>query len=275
MTPREVTLVEVPYHLGHRGIGVGAGPAHLLDALGSPWPRTRVEANTDHTHEVKASFLVLAAAAALVCDVKRAGRLPIVFGGNCMTAIAACASDRRSPPAAVWFDAHGDFHTPETTSTGYLDGMALRMLTGGCWRNLLQTVPGFAPIAPNRVTFVGGHDLDPSEDALLQDAGVHVVFVRDEQDGLHQALDATLGDADGVYVHVDLDVLSADELRANQWAQPCGLSRAGLLDALARVVSRAPLAAVSITAYDPAWDGEQKGPDIVRCVLEALNPAEN
>lgn len=271
MTARGVTLVEVPYHLGHHGVGVGAGPAHLLDALGSRWPRRRVRVRADHTHEVQASFAVLAAAAKVVRDVKRSGRLPVVFGGNCMTALAACASDRRTRLGAVWFDAHGDFHTPDTTGSGFLDGMALRMLTGGCWRTLLDTVSGFVPVLPKRVTFIGGHDLDAGEEKLLRAAGVHVILGSDGRKDVSRTLSAALRGTGAVYVHVDLDVLAAGDLTANQWARPGGLSRGLLLVMLTWIAMHWPLAAVSITAYDPAWDRENKGPDIVRWVLKALN----
>ena len=48
------------------------------------------------------------------------------------------------PAAIVWFDAHRDRNTPETTETGYFDGMALATTLGWCWTNLARQIPGFA-----------------------------------------------------------------------------------------------------------------------------------
>jgi len=60
----------------------------------------------------------------------------------------------------LWFDAHGDFNTPESTLGGFLDGMALAIATGRCWTGLAATVPGFTPVAEENVVLVGARDLD-------------------------------------------------------------------------------------------------------------------
>jgi arginase len=46
--------------------------------------------------------------------------------------------------AGLWLDAHADFDTPEDNLTGFTDVMGLAILTGGCWRALRETIPGFA-----------------------------------------------------------------------------------------------------------------------------------
>src|SRR5439155_11378 len=75
--------------------------------------------------EIDGSFAVLRATATAVANVKRSGAVPLVFAGNCMTAVAACANPTTTRLGVIWLDAHGDFHTPETTHSGYLDGKAL------------------------------------------------------------------------------------------------------------------------------------------------------
>src|SRR5207253_2124442 len=63
----------------------------------------------------------------------------------------------------AWLDAHGDFHTPETTTSGFVDGMALAVAAGQCWRALAAAVPGFEPVLAGRVVHVGGRDFDPGK----------------------------------------------------------------------------------------------------------------
>ena len=72
------------------------------------------------------------------------------------------------PTGVRWFDAHGDFNTPESTLGGFLDGMALAIATGRCWIGLAATVPGFTPVAEENVVLVGARDLDPAEGELLR-----------------------------------------------------------------------------------------------------------
>ena len=67
-----------------------------------------------------------------------------MLAGNCNTALGSVAGlDHLDRTGVVWFDAHGDFNTPETTVTGSFDGMALAMLTGRCWTGLYIACPAF------------------------------------------------------------------------------------------------------------------------------------
>jgi arginase len=63
----------------------------------------------------------------------------------------------------AWFDAHGDFNTPETTLSGYLDGMGLAIACGLCWTGLARTISGFRPIPGENVLHLGGSDLEAGE----------------------------------------------------------------------------------------------------------------
>jgi arginase family enzyme len=79
---------------------------------------------------------------AVEVDNAPAGAPPVVLSGDCTAAVAVAAGLQRRgvDPAVVWFDAHGDLHTPESSASGYPGGMALRnLLTDGdpapcaCW----------------------------------------------------------------------------------------------------------------------------------------------
>ena len=213
-------------------------------------------------HDVQASFAVLRATARELAHLE-GDRLPIVFSGNCMTAVATCAS-RGGPVGVVWFDAHGDFHTPDTTPTGFLDGMALAMVTGSCWRSLTATIQGFTPVAGENVVFVGGHDFDPGEEALMRRAGISV-------NEFERGVGALAQRANAVYVHVDLDVLDMHELRANQWSKPGGVRTEALEKMVRTIADAVPIAALGVVAYDPRFDERGVGPPIVEAILDATN----
>ena len=90
-----------------------------------------VEATGESWNEVGASMEVVAALRDAVREIVAAGDFPLVLGGVCSSSLGVLAG-LGSPPdlGVVWFDAHGDFNTPETTPTGFFDGMPLAMLTG-------------------------------------------------------------------------------------------------------------------------------------------------
>jgi arginase len=170
----------------------------------------------------------------------------------------------------LWFDAHGDFNTPETTTGGFLDGMALSVLTGSCWTALAASIPGFVPVPEDRVVLVGAGDLDPAERERLAASDVTHLSAAEAPSRLEAALETLARRVDRIYVHVDLDVLDASEGRANGYATRPGLTRAGLLEAIGCASRSCRVVAGAITAYDPAYDTEHRIRDAAFEVAEAL-----
>src|SRR5262245_9727535 len=92
------------------------------------------------------------------------GDRPMVLSGDCTTAIGTVAGLQRAgfDPAVVWFDAHGDVQTMETTTSGYLGGMPLRILVG--YRpELVADAVRLRAVPEERAVLVGARDLDPPE----------------------------------------------------------------------------------------------------------------
>jgi arginase len=136
----------VPYDSGHRGVRMGAGPLRLVEALGIE--ADEIEPATEFRSEIKTTFELYRALAARVAE---SAEVPVVFSGHCGAATAVASGVGVDDLALLWFDAHGDYNTPDTTDTGFLDGMCLAVLTGRGWKKLARTIPGFAPLDPRRV----------------------------------------------------------------------------------------------------------------------------
>jgi arginase len=139
---------------------------------------------------------------ALVDSLERAfsaRRTSITTLSRCAVALATLpiVAKHRPGTCIVWFDAHGDINTPDTTLTGYLGGM---VLTGaaGHWDSGLG-----GDLDLKDVVLVGARDLDPAERALV-DAGSPTLVTAGPN--LAQRLRSAIADR-AIYVHIDCDVL--------------------------------------------------------------------
>jgi arginase len=260
---RDVRLIAVPYDSGIRDWRMGAGPAHLLDggvearlrARGHAVQTCWIEAPADPPPaEIRTTFQLAAGVADAVRDARSAGAFPVVLAGNCATAMGTLAGLADAEPAVVWLDAHADFNTPETTRSGFLDGMALAIATGRCWARMAATLPGFRPVPDENVCLIGARDLDPAEAEYLYRSDTPLLSADDYPEWLPSALESVQSRTHSVYLHIDLDVLDPSEGRANPFATDSGLLVSDVLNVIRVIRDTLPIAAVALTAYDPSCD---------------------
>jgi len=265
-----IVLVQVPYALGRRDEGLATGVPVLAEALADELGAKTVvvEPGELSWNETGASFDVVRALAASVREVVAAGDFPLVVGGVCSSCLGAVAG-LGSPEGlgVVWFDAHGDFNTPETTPTGFFDGMPLALLTGSGWEALRASVDGLRPVDETNVVLVGARDLDPAEEARLARSAVTRVAA---DEPVEPALDALAARTRDVYVHVDLDVLDPSEGQANRFRSDSGLTADAVATAVAGTAQRFAIRAAAITAYEPAYDPEGRVPGAAVTIARQL-----
>ena len=124
------------------------------------------------SNEIDAGFELIRRMSDRVRAAIHDGAFPVVLSGSCFAAVGVVAGLDEVAPGVVWFDAHGDFNCPETTISGYFDGMGLAILTGGAWQGLLATVPGAKPVPESAVILTGARSLDPPEKPRLEASAV-------------------------------------------------------------------------------------------------------
>jgi len=201
----------VPYHLDERLPWVELQGARVLEPValpeGTPWERLAA------LYEPVAAHVARSAS-------------PLVVSADCTTALGTLAGLGRKgiEPSVVWFDAHGDFNTHETTITGYLGGMPLAVACGRGDQTVCKLL-GLRPLREERVVLSDARDLDPLERLLLKSSAVRLARVDELQPP----------DGD-IYLHVDFDVLDPSEMEALQIPVPGGARLETLLGALSRVV---------------------------------------
>ncbi|MGN9784629.1 arginase family protein [Nonomuraea sp. ZG12] len=185
------------------------------------------------------------------------GGFLVVVGGDCGVELEPVAAARRrygDRLVVVWFDAHGDLNTPESSPSGAFHGMVLRALTGEGPRGLVA-----APaVDPRRVVLAGVRDLDPAEAAFMGSAGVRHVRAADPV-ALTDAIAAAGGTDDPVvYVHIDLDVLDPGVFASVGSPSPDGLHPDQLLTLVTAVTERFGVAGLGITEYEPSRPEDQE-----------------
>lgn len=268
----KLTLIQVPYDSGHYGVRMGRGPLHLIEQglAGADVEVVPVRLEGFVT-EVSSSPILWSQVAERVSRAREAGRLPVVLSGNCnAAAVGSLAGIGGGGPAGVvWMDAHGDLNTPETSPSGYFDGMAISVAMRKAWPTLTARLPGFQPLDPRNVVHIGARDFDPPELELMERE--HIARIpAGGLDGLDAALADLATRVDHVYIHMDLDVLDPSELRANLFATPSGLTVEQMAEVVRATGRHVKIAAAGITAYDPDHDPEGRGVRAAGRLLEAL-----
>jgi arginase len=161
----------------------------------------------------------------------------------------------------VYFDAHADFNTPETTLSGMLGGMDVAVAAGLCL-NRLRLKTGLDPALPTRYIVFGClRDVDPLEQELLDRSDCEYLSVEDVR-----SLSEAIGDrmerlsrlTDAVYVHVDMDVLDPSEVSGHPLTAPAGPSSRELAAAIRKIFSYPKAAAIGIASI-PFGDRDRGG----------------
>jgi len=280
----DVELLLVPYDTARRGFRCGAGPEHLvnaglvdrLHARGHRVVSTQLieDDPSQSPAEIRTAFELMRRLATAVRGARAAGHFPLILSGNCNVAGGGALSGLTPAARSVfWFDAHGESNTPDTTGSGFLDGMGLSINLGWCWRAIAASVPGFQPVPVEATYLLGARDLDPLEAALLFDSRVNMVPVSRVSalpalldPSATTALRQTIG-----YLHLDPDVFDPDSVgTGNDHPAPGGLSAAQLCSAIAEIKARVPIGTASIASYDPAFDKTQAVCQALFAALDAV-----
>lgn len=239
--PRKVSVIGAPLGLGGAKTGASLGPTAIRlaglvprlerlgldvrdtgdvealeqlflgpDALPANPNAKWVEQITDHCREVRDR----------VRSELTDGRLPVVLGGDHAVACGtiAAVSDhfaaRDERIGLIWFDAHGDMNTPETSPSGNIHGMPLATCLGDGPSALLQLAQNRPMLDVNRCVLVAVHELDQRERDKIREHGIRVYTMREVdmlgmqrvmEEAIELACDGTAG------LHVSFDVDGCDE----------------------------------------------------------------
>jgi arginase len=243
-------------------------PAPELERLaGADWQINRVEAGGEDALSYIAD--VHRPLAEAVTRTVEQGERPVCIGGDCCTTIAVLAGLQRAGivPILVWFDAHGDFNTPETTPSGFIGGMPLAMIVGRGEQPLVRA-SGLHPLSESDVVLADARDLDPLERIALEGSAVHHVKTMSE------LADRIPADRP-VYVHLDVDVLNPVDAPAMLYQVAGGPSVSEFCATATDLAATRRIVAVSMTTWDLKGDQDRRTERASMAALGALiGPSE-
>jgi arginase len=232
---RPVNIIGVPLDLGagRRGVDMGpsavrvadlnrklAGLGYTVEDAGNVPVRI---AETQHFGDHSTKFLkeiteVCEHLAQLVENALARHFLPIILGGDHSIAMGTLAgaakhfAQMNQSLGLIWFDAHADFNTPETSPTGNVHGMPLAAVVGVGPSQLASLYDISPKIKPQNTALVGVRDIDTAEKDLLASSAVRVFTMRDiDERGMRSVVEEAIKIATqhtaGLAVSWDMDFL--------------------------------------------------------------------
>ena len=268
-----IKFITMPFHLGRPGGGMAAGPDAILGALKDgvldDADTATIPAVDDDRGEIACIFEVNRRLSEEVAETITSGAFPIVLSGNCNCCLGTVAGMRSARAGAVWFDAHTDFNTPDTTRSGFFDGMAAAILTGHAYKAMAASIPGFSPLLDRHVVMAGARDFEPHERDQLTAFTANWILGDELRDAGPDAIkDASQSlEPNDVYLHVDVDSIDAIEGGFNRYASPGGPTLKQVCDSIDAIFATGKVRAAAVTAYDPEWDTDGRA---LRCATEVV-----
>lgn len=264
-----ICVIQVPYTMGDERPGsskgperlVQAGTAKLIASKGLKVSMEGVDRGEPFRDSGNASLIVCKRLAPIVSRAIAAQQFPLLLAGGCDVSKGILSGFEHSQCGVVWFDAHGDFNTPETTTTGYFDGMSLAIVTGRCYRDYWEQIGNSAPISESLVLMLGVRDLDPAEGERLERSAVQVVRWQEgkPQADVQAALETLATRVPEVYLHIDMDSLDSQVAPGVTFdAVPGGLSLMDMEEGILGVFARFRVRAATLSVFNPDRDQDDK-----------------
>ena len=194
----------------------------------------------------------------------RVGRDDFVFclGGECTLVTGTLAGFKgrfKGKPGMLWLDAHGDFNTPETSTSGFLGGMPLAFACGR-GPKLNQNIEDARPLLEEEnVVHLASRSLDPLESEAMESSPMKLYSastLRKEGVGKVAAEAAAyLADhSNWIICHLDVDSIDPTIIPAVNYPEPGGLTLEEVKTVVRAVQGTGKLKVFNLTAYNPTLD---------------------
>ena len=218
-----------------------------------------------------------------VAQALRDEHVPVLLGGDHSLAIGSISAVVQHCRAVgkslrvLWFDAHADCNTADTSPSGNLHGMPVACLLGHGPAALTQ-LSGATALRPSELKLIGVRSIDAAERALVQDLGFEVLDMRYIAEvGLHAAMTLALAGVDEhthLHVSLDIDCLSPDIAPGVDTPEPGGLDQHDMQTALQMIAATGRLGSADVVEFNPLRDVHGQTAALVVDLLAQLFTAQ-
>ncbi|MCB6219455.1 arginase [Bacillus paralicheniformis] len=239
MLKQQISMIGVPMDLGQLRRGVDMGPSAIrcagvnerleslcqdIEDLGDMTIGQREdekeggEPASEELRNLKAITKASAKLAETVDKIVASGAFPLVLGGDHSIAIGTLAGlvKHYQNLGVIWYDAHADLNTKETSPSGNIHGMPLAISLGIGHEGLTGIYGKETKIKAENIVIIGARSLDDGEKELIRDKGIKVYTMHEiDRLGMTRVMEETIdylrGRTDGVHLSLDLDALDPND----------------------------------------------------------------
>ncbi|WP_243300497.1 arginase [Bacillus litorisediminis] len=231
---KKIAIIGVPMDMGQQRRGVDMGPSAIryagvverLEELGYEiedigdleiGKREKTIVERSNLRNLKAVLEANELLHEKVSEVMKKGMFPLVLGGDHSIAMGTLAgvAENFENLGVIWYDAHGDLNTEETSPSGNIHGMPLAVSLG-LGHPSLTNIGGYSPkIKPENVVIIGARALDDGEKDLIKEIGIKTYTMHEvDRLGMTKVMEEMIAylkeRTDGVHLSLDLDGLDPD-----------------------------------------------------------------
>lgn len=214
--------------------------------------------------------------------ILQTGSTPIVLGGDHSIAIGSVSGlsayyhKHNQRVGVIWFDAHGDMNTPETSPSGNIHGMPFAAILGKGPRELTE-IGGFAPkVLPEDCVLIGARDVDVTEAEVMRNSGVRIFTMREvDERGMSACVDEAIAIASrntvGFHVTMDMDFVDPDYAPGVGTPVPGGPTYRESHLAMEKIADSGKMLSFELTEVNPVFDIANKTAELgVQLILSAF-----
>ncbi|HSO58414.1 MAG TPA: arginase [Paenisporosarcina sp.] len=295
MNKLKISLIGVPMDLGQNRRGVDMGPSAIRYAgvverlqeightvtdegniqIAAAEKTASPDTNLKNLKEVTDASTALANK---IHDVMEDGQFPLILGGDHSIAIGTLAGlgDRYDNLGVIWYDAHADLNTGETSPSGNIHGMPLAVSIG-LGHEKLVNIRGFAPkIKPENVVIIGARSIDPGERELIKEKGIKVFTMHDiDKLGMTEVMNNAMSylkdrNVDGLHLSLDLDGIDPIYTPGVGTPVPGGISYRESHLAMEMLFTSDMVTSTEFVEVNPILDEKNKTADVAVALIGSL-----
>lgn len=290
-----ISIIGVPLDYGQNRRGVDMGPSALrysgivkrLEALGHdvldegniavPAAFQDLEQN-EQLKNLEEVARVNEQLAQVVSRVKREGRFPLVIGGDHSLGIGSLAglSSTVENLGVIWFDAHTDVNTPETSPSGNIHGMALAASLGEGHERLIHLYQEGPKVKPENVVIIGTREADPEEKEFIRRMGIQTYTMHEiDRYGMAEVMESAINylreqRVEDVHLSLDIDVIDPLYAPGVGTYSPGGISYREAHLAMELLQQSQLITSTEIVEVNPILDEKNKTADVAVALMGSL-----